>query len=390
MANKAPATTSNSTDSPTLQAAPTPVWPVGELRLHERQHLVPPIGKKAFEALVDDIRARGLQSPLAVTAEGVVLDGRARLAAAGLLCLQQVPVQLLQPADEQEYMLSAALLRRHLSASQQAAVAIELAEYRVAREEAERRRLANLSGSDGAEVATLPPRGERTRELAARLAGVSPRTVQDVITVRSADPDLYEAIKEGRIAASRAFSQIKRALRDAQLAPAGPLPDGSFELIYADPPWAMGNPDSPHAPEQHYPTMRLAEIKALPVPAADNAVLFLWAVSSLLPEALEVIHAWGFEYKSNFVWVKPSIGPGVWARNRHELLLIGRRGNWPPPETHERVDSVIEANRGRHSQKPASVFTLLEQMYPHASKLELFARGKPRPGWIAWGNEANP
>jgi len=118
MANKAPATTASSTSSPTQQAAPTPVRPVGELRLHERQDLVPPMGKKAFEALVDDIRERGLQSPLAVTAEGVVLDGRARLAAAGLLSLEQVPVRLLQPTDEQDYMLSAALLRRHLSASQ--------------------------------------------------------------------------------------------------------------------------------------------------------------------------------------------------------------------------------------------------------------------------------
>src|SRR5436309_581341 len=108
MANKAPATTASSTGSPTQQATPTtPVRPVGELRLHDRQHLVPPIGKKAFEALVDDIRERGLQSPLAVAAGGVVLDGRARLAAAGLLSLEQVPVRLLQPADEQEYMLSA-------------------------------------------------------------------------------------------------------------------------------------------------------------------------------------------------------------------------------------------------------------------------------------------
>ena len=105
-----------------------------------------------------------------------------------------------------------------------------------------------------------------------------------------------------------------------------------------------------------------------------------------MPEALEVIAAWGFEYKSSLVWVKPSIGPGVWLRNRHELLLVAQRGGYPPPEPDERADSVLEAPRGRHSQKPERVYELLERMYPSASKLELFAR-RGWPGWAVWGNE---
>jgi N6-adenosine-specific RNA methylase IME4 len=116
-------------------------------------------------------------------------------------------------------------------------------------------------------------------------------------------------------------------------------------------------------------------------------VLFIWAVSSLLPEALELLEAWGFACKSSLCWVKPSIGPGVWLRNRHELLLVARRGAYPPPAPEDRCDSVLEAARGRHSQKPERVYELLEQMYPQASKLELFRRGAPRPGWAAWGNE---
>lgn len=99
------------------------------------------------------------------------------------------------------------------------------------------------------------------------------------------------------------------------------------------------------------------------------------------------MEAWGFEYRANEVWVKPSIGMGVWTRNRHELLLIGRRGKASPPEPKARLDSVIEARRGRHSEKPACVYERLERLYPQLSKLELFARGKVRPGWTAWGNE---
>jgi N6-adenosine-specific RNA methylase IME4 len=142
-----------------------------------------------------------------------------------------------------------------------------------------------------------------------------------------------------------------------------------------------------NAPENHYPTLPLTEIKDLKPPAAEDAVLFLWAVNCLLPEALEVISAWEFNYKSNLVWVKPSLGLGYWTRNPHELLLFATRGNVPLPESDQRPDSVIEAKRGRHSQKPAAVYALIERAYPQHSKLELFARGTPRPGWHAWGNE---
>jgi hypothetical protein len=115
-------------------------------------------------------------------------------------------------------------------------------------------------------------------------------------------------------------------------------------------------------------------------PTADNAVLFLWAVNSLLPEALQVMDAWGFEYLTNLAWIKQSIGLGRWIRNQHELLLLGRRGNYPAPDPHTLCSSVIEADRRRHSQKPDQVYELIERMYPHASKVELFARGTPRPG----------
>jgi len=101
-----------------------------------------------------------------------------------------------------------------------------------------------------------------------------------------------------------------------------------------------------------------------------------------------VISAWRFTYKTNLVWVKPSIGLGYWARNRHELLLFATRGQVELPESTQVPDSVIEAERGPHSQKPAVVYELIEAAYTHLSKLELFARGRPRPGWLTWGNQA--
>jgi N6-adenosine-specific RNA methylase IME4 len=208
--------------------------------------------------------------------------------------------------------------------------------------------------------------------------------------VHEHDPELYEQILRGDRKANTAASEIRQTLRDAELAAAAPpLPEGPFELVYADPPWRLpGSPTSSRAVENHYPTMPLEEIKAIKIPAAENSLLFLWGVNSMTPEALEVMSAWGFSYLTNFAWCKDRRGLGQYNRCQHELLHLGRRGEFAPPPTKRRQSSVIEARRGRHSEKPASVYELIEAMYPHASKLELFARGTPRPGWAAWGNEA--
>ena len=333
-----------------------------------------------WRAFLADVKERGVVTPLEITPSGTVLDGRHRLRTARELELTAVPVRVVEPEDEVSHMLRAALSRRQLTASQKAALALELEEYEQLRE----RQLSNLR--QNTEVATLPPRGERRCVIVARTAGVSPRTVQDAETVRVNDPQLFEEIKQGKTPAHVAARRVRREQRDIALT-APPLPNGPFELIYADPPWRLGNPNSAFAPENHYPTMPLEEIKAFKVPAADDSVLFLWAVNSKLPEALEVMAAWRFEFKDSFVWVKDWIGQGVWARHRHELLLVGRKGSFSPPEPEDRPDSVIEAPRGAHSAKPALTYELIERAYPLASKLALFARGVPRNGWTFWGNE---
>lgn len=359
-----------------------------QLRAHQHAQLVPAMAEEEHRAFVADVAERGLQAPLDINAAGIVLDGRQRLRAATELGLESVPVRTVSPADEIEFMLLAALRRRQLSPSQRAALVVELEHVRQAREQARRRSRANLrQGTVLAEVASLPPRQGRTRDTAARLAGVSARTVQDALTVRDEGAALFERVRTGELTVSVAARRVKRARRDRELLPAPPLPDGPYELIYADPPWQLGNPDGQFAPENHYPTLPLAEIAKLSPPAAPGAVLFLWAVNCLLPQALEVMGAWGFRYSTNLVWVKPSIGLGNLVRNRHELLLVGKRGSVTAPDPEDRPDSVIEAPRERHSEKPASAYELIERMYPRLSKLELFARGKARPGWAAWGNE---
>lgn len=182
--------------------------------------------------------------------------------------------------------------------------------------------------------------------------------------------------------------------RDARLAKIVPgAPDlatvGEFSLIYADPPWRYDYSLSDSRKiEGQYPTMTSEEIASLDVPAANDAILFLWVPSPKLVEGLAVLAAWNFEYRTCMVWEKAQIGMGYYARQKHELLLIATLGDLPPPKPANRPASVIHAKRTRHSEKPVEFYEAIERMYPELkdSRVELFQR-KPRQGWQGWGFE---
>ena len=188
---------------------------------------------------------------------------------------------------------------------------------------------------------------------------------------------------------------MRRAERIERLAATcnQPFPSNRrYAVIYADPPWhfEVYNEESgiEHAAANHYSTMSLDEIRALPIPslASPDAALFMWTTVPHLRESFQVLDAWGFEYKTNIVWVKDKIGLGYFVRNQHELLLVATRGDMPSPSPANRPPSVISAPRREHSRKPDEAYEIIERMYPTLPKIELFAR-QTRSGWAAWGNE---
>jgi N6-adenosine-specific RNA methylase IME4 len=186
-------------------------------------------------------------------------------------------------------------------------------------------------------------------------------------------------------------AERERALATATLEASRTLGRRFYGCILAEPPWSFKVYSEITGQDRgacnHYPTMTLADIKALKIPAAKDAVLFLWATVPMLPQVLEVMAAWGFTYKSHFAWVKDKCGTGYWSRNKHELLLIGTRGHVPCPAPGTQFDSVIEAPRGRHSEKPVIVREMIARMFPNTPKLEMFARGERVAGWDFHGNE---
>lgn len=181
---------------------------------------------------------------------------------------------------------------------------------------------------------------------------------------------------------------------------------GRFTAIYADPAWSYRNRTIRGGAEHHYPTMTLEQICALKVSAlaAENAALFLWATWPTLPDALKVIAAWGFVYKTcAFDWVKltargaPSFGLGHYTRGNSEPCLLATRGRV------QRVDAGVQqivldesfqqetvfAPRGEHSAKPREVRDRIVRLLGDVPRLELFAR-EHTPGWHAWGNQLPP
>ena len=173
-----------------------------------------------------------------------------------------------------------------------------------------------------------------------------------------------------------------------------------YRTIYADPPWQFQNRTGKVAPEHkrlsRYPTMKLDDIKSLPVAdvADEKCHLYLWVPNALLPEGIEVLRAWGFEYKTNLIWekVRQDGGPdgrgvGFYFRNVTEILLFGITGtnNRTLQPARSQVN-LLRTRKREHSRKPDEFVDLIERCSP-GPYLEMFARGD-RDGWDMWGNQA--
>lgn len=197
--------------------------------------------------------------------------------------------------------------------------------------------------------------------------------------------------------AVRVAREITRGSASLASAEAPPMPEEKYRVWYADPPWHYGNSgvigesDNYGRAERHYPTMTIDELMAMGDDIKDrcddNAVLFMWVTSPLLEECFDVIRAWGFKYKTSFVWDKIKHNFGHYNSVRHEFLLVCTRGSCLP-DVPTLIDSVVEIERSnKHSQKPEQFRDMINALYPIGQRIELFAR-ESASGWETWGNES--
>jgi len=172
------------------------------------------------------------------------------------------------------------------------------------------------------------------------------------------------------------------------------LPSKKYNVIVADPPWQYRNKKTggsmKSGSDAKYPTMSLDEICVLKIPniCEKDCVLFLWGTTPLADYAIDVMKAWGFDYKTKIYWRKVmSLGMGYWFRGQVEECLVGVRGNVKAFRCQK--PNFIQSKARNHSQKPEEFFGLIEPVldqYSLNSRIELFAREK-REGWDCWGNE---
>jgi N6-adenosine-specific RNA methylase IME4 len=353
--------------------------------------LVPPLSTSEYHSLKEDINKNGVQIPIVTNQHGDILDGHHRYKI-WVVDLGRPVKEMPKPTvlnfnnklHEKIFVINVNLKRRHLNDFQQIELALKT--KLLLEEIAKFNSKANLKQNKTVDSPSEKnfPVGRVNEEIGKHAGGKSYKTVGKVETIlKQAPQELIDKARHGQITINLAHQMVKRS-KDHQNTPE--LPQGQFDIILADPPWTY---EFPHRgnPQDHYQTMSLDDIKALQVPSADNAILFLWTTIAKLVESLEVMKNWGFTYRSHIVWAKDKIGLGYYVRGQHELLLIGKKGNeTPTPAEANRPRSIFQAPRGRHSEKPELVYDIVEKMYPNRKYLELFARNK-RPGWTAWGNE---
>jgi N6-adenosine-specific RNA methylase IME4 len=344
-------------------------------------------------SFVESVRAKGILVPLAVKPDGTIISGHRRWQAAKSLGMATVPVQVVEyksDLDEREAIIDFNR-QREKTFSQQMAEGEELEV--IESERAKERQIVQLKRGDKSPVKeTFPEREQgQTRDKVAAKIGIgsgkqyekAKKVWQEAKEGNEEAIKLVDSIDKGQATVHSAYKKINQ--KKETLPPA--LPKGQYDIILADPPWRYQfSETSMREIENQYPSMDLEDIKKLDIPAADNAVLFLWATAPKLEEAIQVLNAWGFVYKTCAVWDKEIIGMGYWFRGQHELLLVGVKGSFKTPDPKDRFSSVIREKRTEHSKKPEKVYSMIETMFPNAKYIELFARDT-RPGWGAWGNE---
>lgn len=348
----------------------------------EYEKIVPPLTTDEYQNLKSSIRESGQWIPIIVNSEYVILDGHHRFKACNELRLEpRITTRIFEnKLLEKKFVIECNLKRRHLNDFQKAELAVPLLE--IEKELARERQLASLKKGENPPLASSDAKG-KTAGKVARTVGLSQGTLERAKKVIELAPEeLKDRVRSGKTSINYAYKAVTRIEKKRT---AQPIPEGLFSVVLADPPWEY-DINTRGSPDDHYDVLTTEKICKIKVPSYKDSILFLWATAPKLKEALQVLEAWGFDYKTHMVWVKDKIGTGYYFRGQHELLLVGRKGNISIPEEKDRPSSVLNAIRTRHSKKPEQVYSIIEKMYPNQKYLELFARNE-RSGWKTWGNE---
>ena len=415
---------------------------------NEFKRLIPALLPEEFKQLEANILQDGeIKEPLAVW-KGVLLDGhnRNKIAEKHGLSFKTTEIELTDRDHAKLWIATHQLGRRNLTDDQRSTVSNDVREIRSEIEKKERAQKAaeiahkpignkGLSSSvkSADKLKPLESTPKDSRKSVAKESKLPERKIRQAQEIKKASSTVYDMVKDSHVSlveGKRIVSlptearkiaidaiktdihegnkpDVRAAIRAAKkedynttvsLAKPKEL-EGTYRILYADPPWkyvGLNQADEYGHAERHYDCLDDEQLKKYKVgdrPVKDmmdkNSVLFLWVTSPLLERCFPIIEAWGFEYKSSFVWDKVKHNMGHYNSVRHELLLVCVKGSCKP-DVPKLVDSVQSIERSKtHSEKPEEFRKIIEGLYDHGRKLELFRRGKSPEGWDIDGNEAS-
>ena len=372
-----------------------------DLKSHPTAELFPLLSDDDLANLAKDIAANGLREPI-WTWQGAIIDGRNRF----LACTRAKVEPRFREWDGKgslvAFVWSLNGERRHLTAGQKAAVAVEmlpLLEAEAAQRQAATRAQPGEKIGSKATEKIQPPTGKgMAAQRAAEITGTNAHYVADAKKLKQQSPELFAAVKSGKRSLVEVKRQVREAKREARrdenrrkvaTAPAvDVLASGArFSTIVIDPPWDWGDEGDVNQlgrARPDYATMSMEQLLALPVAklSDDDCHLYLWITNRSLPKGFGLLERWGFRYITAITWAKPSFGMGNYFRGQTEHVLFAVKGSMLLKRRD--ASTLLHADRGKgHSGKPPAFLEFVESCSP-GPYLEMFSRSE-RAGWVTWG-----
>ena len=364
------------------------------MRIHPAAKAIPEMSGEDFAALRDDIERNGLLAPIE-TLNGSILDGRHRHRACVDLQIAPKTIEVdLDGMSPAEYVWSLNGARRHLTASQKAAVALELLP------EFEKEAKQRQGSREDIVQKIAPSEKGKARDKAAAVVGVNRQYVSDAKSIREKSPDAFERVKSGELS----LTQAKRAIKDEAVSQrrqsnrrkvekATSLDDlqQTFSTILIDPPWDWGDEGDVNQmgrAKPDYATMSIEDLAKLPVSLVSDVDchLYCWVTNRSMPKVFGLLEDWGFRYVTLLTWPKTHFGMGNYFRGQTEHIAFGVKGS--QMLTVKDASTLLPSwKRGEsHSSKPVEIYEFLERCSP-GPYLEMFSRSQ-RDGWFAWGEDS--
>ncbi len=365
-----------------------------ELEFHEIANLFPLMLNQEFKIFKKDIKGNGLSLPI-VLYEGKILDGRNRYKACRELGIE---AEFREYTGNRpiEYILGKNLYRRQLTLWQKCETGFRLEKDWIKKGKGHQGARTDLYMNSHKGLESVDSLQE-----VAKLLGIGRQTYSRSKYINRA---LDEFVEEGKLNRERAEStrtylsnnekSINEIYIELKLMEKKFITRQKWELVYANPPWDYENHllEGQVMTKNDRPKMSIAQLCNLDIrdKVEKNAVLFLWVPTPMVDKCWAVIDAWGFKYKTSYIWDKVVNDWGPYCKINCELLLICIKGSFPK-QNKELHDSVITLNAKEHTGKPEYFRELIEKMYPYSNKVELFARhnkGMKKElgtrGWTLW------